>query len=173
MGFKARHRLIIVGACIALAGCALVVAFRVDLDGILRFSDRLAVFPTLEAQYNQIKDRIFATTKDTLLKKQLDDPIHLVRELYAGCITGGFHYVYGTNRPYSDVLADYASAFSGMGWEQRHSDEWEFFSIRTAGILLSQIDPSSPDYSVGQGNFRVVYSVLFEYADPAVLACAG
>ncbi len=139
-------------------------------DDNLRFSDRLAILPTVNARYEELRSKIFNATNDVLLK---DDPgqMHLLRDKYAGCIRGASARTYGTNRPYDTVLTDYAKVFADGSWEQR--PDQQYYESNVADVSLTLIDPSSPDYSVNKENCKTVYRILLYYADPSTTSCTG
>jgi hypothetical protein len=169
-------RKLLIWAILAILGfCCILLLSRFDLDGLLRFSDRLAVLPTVEASYTQISEKISNATHDVLLKTTFDNPLQLNRGRYAGCIDGGFDQIYGTNRSYNDVLADYAKVFTALGWTAGTGPQagYSGYYIKSAKIVLNLITPSSPDYPLPAGQYITVYDVFFQFADPATEYCQG
>jgi hypothetical protein len=157
-----------------ILGVFLAGVLSVDLEGILRFPDRLAAFPDIEANYKQIYDKLSGATNDVWLKPDWDHDfsLKLVRgENYTGCIRGGFTRTYGTIRSYNDVMADYKTSFPGKDWTE--DSGYTGISGKTIRIQLHFIEPSSPDYAVGSGKYRTIYTVSLIYADPAVEYCYG
>ncbi len=169
--FKRKPLLWAVSVLLGL-GCILLLS-RFDLDGMLRFSDRLAVLPTVELTYAQISEQISNATHDALLETTSRYPLQLNRGRYAGCIDAGFDQTYGTNRSYNDVLADYARVFTTMGWTAGvgPGTGYSGYYIKSAKIVLHQLTPASPDYPAQTQHYATVYNVFFQFADPAIEYC--
>jgi hypothetical protein len=162
-----RRRIVIFALLASLVLLVCLLLNTVDLDLLLRFSDRLPVLPTAQAEYRQILDKIASATNDELLADETNEEPRLYRE-GRGCIaTQGFR-TYGTNRPQADILADYTRVFSAMGWKPGDT------GVGTTGVQIVFVDPISPDYStLGKGRYETVYRVAVVYADPKIYGCFG
>ncbi|CAG0988569.1 hypothetical protein ANRL4_02319 [Anaerolineae bacterium] len=160
------------GAFVCVIIALLLHIFKVDVDGLLRFPDRLAAFPTVEADYKRIYDAVLGATQDVWLGESVYDfPPTLMRQDPVHCIRAEVSWTYGTNRSFDEVRADYRKALSFLGWE----DDMEISGVSTdrLRIRLYQIDPSSPDYRVGKGLYQIIYTIDVTYADPAIQYCIG
>src|SRR5258708_3581817 len=175
MGSKMRHRLfkpIALFTLISLLILLLVILVNIDIDGMLRFSDRLKAFPTIEAHYGSIANKISAATAGDTVLDSSERKLNLVHsDLYRGCIIGGLNRIYATNRAYSEVLASFAKAFSESNWTR--NDAEDFFTIETALVSVSVIEPSQLVDPTNKDNFKVLYTLDFIYGDPAVRDCSG
>lgn len=98
---------------IVLASLVLFIfhLFRtIDFDLLLRFSHRLPILPTAQAEYQHLLDKIATATSDELLDDQTEAKPQLYRE-GLGCIIALGNRTYGTNRTETDILKDYARTF--------------------------------------------------------------
>jgi hypothetical protein len=154
-------------AFLALLVCLLLNS--VDLQLLLRWSDRVPILPTARAEYRQILDRIAGATNDDLLLDETKAEPRIYRE-GLGCIAAQGHRTFGTNRPHADILADYAKAFSTMGWKTGDAG----VGTKTIGVQVVFVDPISPDYStLGKGRYQTIYRVNVVYSDPHIFGCFG
>ena len=164
---RQRRRILIVVLLASLAIFVCVLLNAVDLQRLLRWSDRVPILPTARAEYRQILDRIAGATHDELLEDELKEEPRLYRE-GRGCIAAQGFRAYGTNRPHADILADYTNAFSAIGW--KHEDTG--YGTKTSSVIIVFVDPISPDYSIwGKGRYQTVYHVDVVYADPQIYGC--
>ena len=164
-----RRRIVV----LALAACLVLLVYLVlnipDVDLVLRFSDRLAVLPTAQAEYRQILGRIAIATNDDLLRDETNEEPRIYRGSH-GCIAAQGHRAYGTNRPHADILADYAKAFSAMGWKSGDAR----VETKTTSVGVSFVDPISPDHSsLGKNRYQTIYWVDVVYSDPEIFGCFG
>jgi hypothetical protein len=137
---------------------------------LLRFSDRVPVIPTAQAEYRQILDKIGSATQDELLKDEMQDMPRLYRE-GRGCIAAQGSRTYGTNRPHSEVQNDYIKAFAPLVWE---SGKDSFGTgTKTTSVIIVYVEPISPDFSIGKGKYQIIYRVDVVYSDPAIYGCFG
>jgi hypothetical protein len=146
-----------------------------DLDLLLRWSDRMAILPTARANYRQIVNGITSATHDDLLEDQTNEEPQLHRE-GRGCIRASGSRTYGTNRSQEDVQKDYAKAFSHMVWESGETGSGsKTFGTdsETTEIIVEFIEPISPDFSIGKDKYQIIYSVLVIYVDPKIFGCYG
>jgi len=160
------------GAFMCVIVALLLHVFKVDVDGLLRFPDRLAAFPTVEADYKRIYDAVLGATQDVQLRESIYDfPPTLMRGGPVHCIRAHLSQTYGTNRSFDEVRADYRKALSFLSWVD-HAESSGVSTVRLR-IRLYQIDPSSLDYQVGKGQYQTIYSINVNYADPAIQYCIG
>jgi hypothetical protein len=138
----------------------------VDLDLLLRFSDRVAILPTAQVVFRQNVERITNATNDELLVDKLADGPRLYRE-GLGCIGAQGSRTYGTNRLRADILADYSKAFAALGW--KFGDDR--VDTKTIGIIIVFVDSVSPDFAVGNGKYQTIYRVQVVFADPQIVGC--
>jgi hypothetical protein len=146
-----------------------------DLDLMLRYSHRIPVLATAKAEYQRLIDKIANATHDDLLEEEANMEPQLNRE-GIGCIGAYLSRTYGTNRSEEDVQKDYAKAFSHMVWEsgETYAGFKTFGSdSETINITVVFIDPISPDFSIGKGNYQIIYSVEVTYVDPKIFGCFG
>ena len=157
--------------CVIVA--LLLHVFKVDVDGLLRFPDRLAAFPTVEADYKRIYDAVLGAAQDVRLgpSSNTDFPPTLMRGGPVYCIRAGLSRIYGTNRSFDEVRADYRKALSFLSWVD-HAESSGVSTVRLR-IRLEQVDPSSHDYRVGKGLYQIIYTIDVDYADPTIQYCIG
>jgi hypothetical protein len=152
-------------ASVMLPACFLLST--VDLDLLLRWSDRAAVLPTAQAEYRQILDRIASATNDELLADETNREPRLYR-YGQGCVAVQGNRTYGTNRPHADILADYTKVFSTMGWKPGDTR----VETKTTTVIVDFEDSRAPDYStLGKGKYQTIYLVVVVYANPQIFGC--
>ncbi len=161
-----------------IAGIMVIVVLslsRIDIDGILRFSDRLQALPTLQADYAQLSAKISNATHDVLLQTYDNNDLYLMRELYAGCIRGGFSRLYGSSRSFDEVVADYGRVLSPIGWQYSTFGVWDRpgYYTKSTKVVLNPISSSAPDYPAVKEKYQTVYKLSFQYDDPAIELCQG
>jgi hypothetical protein len=160
---------------LGLAVCVIGILFFVfipEIDGRLRFPERLAAFPTIQVAYNNISNKISDSTKaDKLLRVEYDKPLHLLRDTYLGCIRGGYSHIYGSYRTKQEILDSFIQYFSNLEWKER--EDVIFYSAKEADIAIRMLDPSSLDNDLKNNNFGIIYRVLLSYGDPEILTCMG
>jgi hypothetical protein len=164
-----RRRVALFALLASLVLLAIFLLRYLDLDLMLRWSDRVAVLPTAQAQYRLILDKIASATNDDLLLDDAKQEPRLYRE-NVGCIAAQGVRTYGTNRAHADILADYTKVFTPMGWEYEGT---EYFT-KTTSVQIVFVDPISPDYStLGNSRYQTLYRVSIVYADPQIYGCFG
>jgi hypothetical protein len=106
-----------------LALCALIVAIYDHdiglLDG-LRALGRNSDLPASQVRYNQVLGEISKSTNDVLLKETVVESLHATGSLYPGCIRAATDRIYGANRAFAAILADFEQKLSTQdGWQQK------------------------------------------------------
>src|SRR5262245_7533917 len=162
-----RRRFVLFALLVAVALLVCLLLNAIDLQLLLRWSHRVPILPTAQAEYRDILNKIASATNDDLLADELEKEAGLYRE-GRGCIAAQGYRVYGTNRPHPEILADYTKVFLVMGWEH----EGAAYVTKTASVIIVFVDPISPDYSIwGKGRYQTVYHVDVVYADPQIHGC--
>jgi hypothetical protein len=121
--------------------------------------------PTVQVRYQGVLDQITNATQDVVLLKADDRVLSNEGDQFPNCISGGMERLYATNRPYTDVLADYSAVFpESEGWEHQN----DFFRSKTAQIIILQDNRfNHPE------NYQTFYEISFAYAEPAIRDCFG
>ncbi len=169
--FRTGRILVIVAVVLVLLCMMIWLLYQSHLDDDI--TDRLAILPTLKAQYDQLSGKISSATRDALIRVDSDNQLELSRKQYRGCIRGEFTKTYGTNRTYRDVLADYDKIFLKLEWEKGGDGDYSGYYTKTAKILLHVVDQSAANFPTGGEKYRTVYQVTLLYADPAIDRCQG
>ncbi len=168
-----RKRLVILAVLLTLGLLICIWLSTADLDLLLRYSHRVPVLPTAQAEYQHIVEKIGSATEDALLLDEMSEKPRLYRD-NVGCIGTQGSRTYGTNRSQEDIEKDYITAFSPMVWEPRRIGP-DFKAIgtstKTTDVTGVFIDPISPDFSIGKGKYRIIYRVNTVYADPQIFGC--
>ncbi len=160
------------GVCVIVA--LLLHVFKVDVDGLLRFPDRLAAFPTVEADYKRYYDAALGASQEVWLEapQDYDFPLQLLRgRFYRGCIRGGFSRTYGTNKTFAEIRMLYMLQLSQLGW--RDIDQYPGVSNVRSSLKLYEISPASMGFEVGRGKYQTIFMLELIYADPSVNHCHG
>ncbi|CAG1005052.1 hypothetical protein ANRL4_03499 [Anaerolineae bacterium] len=159
--------------CVIIA----LLIFRVDVEGILLYSNRLAAFPTVEADYRRYYDAALGASQQVWLNpsQDYDRPLELLRgRFYRGCIRAGFSYTYRTDKPYAEIREYYRSQLSYLGWQDRGNDYWSGISNVRAHLSIERIDdPRSGNFEIGRSKYRTTFRLSLAYADPARNRCQG
>lgn len=181
-----RRTLVKLLGCTAVAGIVVVFCFFAFVwyifGGAEDIEDWFAVMqtsrglPAAQARFDELYSRIFTISDDALLEERLTQP-YVPDHSYTYCIRAGAGRVYGTERPYTAVLADYSRQFEAKGWECRGSDifpEIMFCAIDdTAHMLIRPLDAEEMAEHPEWRKFQTVYLLGFDYAEPKLLVCAG
>jgi hypothetical protein len=170
-----RRRIIIFSLLALMVLLAIFLLSNIDLDLVLRWSDRVAVLPTARAEYQHLVDKIASATSDDLLEDEMNEMPRLYRAS-AGCIAAQGSRTYGTNRSQADIQQDYVKAFAPMKWEFGATGAgFKTFgtSTKTTSVMLVFVEPISPDFSIGKGRYQIIYRVDTIYSDPQIFGRFG
>ncbi|CAG0948065.1 hypothetical protein ANRL1_04893 [Anaerolineae bacterium] len=158
--------------CVIVA--LLLNVFKVDVDGLLRFPDRLAAFPTVEADYRRYHDAALGASPEVWLKahQDYDYPLQLLRgRFYRGCIRAGFSRTFGTNKTFAEIRIHYMLQLSQLGW--RDFDQYPGVYAVQSNLWLSEVSPASMGFEIGREQYQTIFRLTLTYADPALDRCYG
>jgi len=170
-----RKRFFIFALLVGFTLSCFLLLSDLNLDLVLKYSHRLPVLPTAQAEYRQLIGKIANATADELLADETHEEPRIYTESW-GCIAAQGYRAYGTNRLQEEIVKDYGKAFFPMVWETGETGSG--FKVvgtgtKTIGIQIVFIDPISPDFSEERSRFQTIYRVQVIYADPAIFGCFG
>jgi len=170
---KPKLRISMVLIVAAFAVCGILLWFKFDLEGLVRFPDRIVAFPSIEGRYNQLLNKVAGAAMATFIAEKDNHPLELNRghiySRFAGCITGSVAWIYGTNQPYENVLVQYEQLFLEIGL-RKYPDYLDYYSSfkednLSLGISLNLIDPTSSNYPKTAEHYQTVYRISIDYRD--------
>lgn len=147
--------------------------FVVNIDSFRHWRNTFE-FPAIEARYKPVAGMLASATSDDLLSKgsSIDNAIyhsmtHDDRWVF-NCVVGEFWAIYGANRPYGDVLKDYASFFSTRSdWKAKTEDEYRSANMRV--VLTLALDTDYPNL---RAKYEVIYTVKLQFGEQDIY-CLG
>lgn len=171
-----RLLLLMAGAVTVLGLCLFIFVWYVfnaenvrDWFAVMQASRGL---PTAQARFDQIYNDLILISEDTLLQEVVE-PLYAATGLFAGCIRGTAERVYGANRPYDQLLADYRRKFEAQGWEYivppgiDEFPEIEVYAIDVAAdVLIEPISKEQLTQDINWKRYQTVYSLYLKYAEP-------
>lgn len=170
-----RKRFFIFALLVGITLSCFLLLSNLNLDLVLKYSHRLPVVPTAQAEYRQILGKIANATNDELLEDEATEEPRIYTGS-GGCIAAQGNRTYGTNRSQEDIVKDYTKAFFPMVWKPGETGAgFKAFRLETetTNVIIVIIDPISPDFSAERSRFHTIYSVVVVYADPAIFGCFG
>jgi hypothetical protein len=148
--------------------CLFLCHFTGIGDDFMRWVRSLE-FPALQARYESVGNPLTTVTTDTLIKedRSISNVVSETHSDYTGCVAGHIERVYGTNRPFESVLADYAKFFSSRSeWKAR-----DIYFYSTSAIVVRFTTASKTLYPDAWAKYQLVYDVYLVYSEPG--GCLG
>lgn len=99
-----------------------------------------------------------------------------------GCNGMLVEIAYGTNRPFSEVAAEYDQVLHGKGWQASRSYDpnktttaafYERNSSTEVQIDLEPVWVPESEIDKNRGRFSTIYAVLLHYVAPSLAECYG
>ena len=153
-----------------IAGFTLILSME-DIEDWFEVRATSRKLPEAEIRYNAIIEQITGITEDDVLKENIYSLRVPKQHYFTHCIRGGTYWIYGANRPFEEVVSDYADAFTQMGWEYIVIREnTHYFKAETGRVRLEAV---SPGYSSHSDQYQTTYEIDFSYAEPSRGGCSG
>ena len=153
-----------------------------------RWKTQLRLDDTVQ-YYNSVVAKV--PLEEEHLLAELPAKLH-IPDAYPFCIIGRGYQIYGNNRDYADIIADYTERIVGLGWEsagtsRNYPQLYNYYNrpnnhprISTMGISIAPISDAdiflqeSPKLAELVENnlaswldqYQTIYVISFEYYDP-------
>ncbi len=166
--------------CLLILGVVIVIPICVFFATVFDFGEDLKrlgksfEFPAIEARAKPYGDLLGSITQDDLIKvERSTDNVSLSvthPEHYTGIVDVTVRSIYGTNRPFESVQADFDrffSARSAFAAEQFAGMDKYFKAVNQNGVAcvyLSQTEKS--EYPDSWAKYQVVYAIELHYLEP-------
>ncbi len=163
-------------------GAVLILASLLNADNVRHQEAQATALSSLdsqqiiEARYQHALDEIQSATEDVFLEDRVTQDLQIFPpELYIGCMGGYKESIFGTQRSFNEVVAEYEKNFSlNSGWKQIKYDEHVVsFSNERTLLLLVPFGFTKDLHPATWENFPTLYERHITYAEPSILHCTS